>query len=166
MELENKFDIEKFLSLEGYDTEIRRSRRKNNKDGKSTNEFFTPYSIVKKMCDKVSEEDWRDPTKTYCEPCFGNGNFVVYIIWNRIQHGIDWKTALETLYGVELMEDNVQETRQRIHELLRNIAPDYNPDIANQIMDHNLVCSDFFKWDFENWCPLKEPEKKSRKKKI
>lgn len=23
-------------------------------------------------------------------------------------------------------------------------------------MGRNLVCSNFFDWDFENWCPIKE----------
>ena len=27
---------------------------------------------------------------------------------------------------------------------------------AQEIMEHNLVCSNFFDWDFENWCPIKE----------
>ena len=94
--MNNQFDIEQFLSLEGYE-ETRKDRRKNNKEGKATQEFFTPYSIVKKMCDKISERDWSNPNKTFCEPCFGNGQFVIYIIWNRLQHGIDWKTALRTL---------------------------------------------------------------------
>lgn len=67
MELENKFDIEKFLDLTGYDNEVRKARRKNNKEGVSTQEFYTPYSIVKRMCDKVSDEDWADPKKTFLE---------------------------------------------------------------------------------------------------
>lgn len=161
MELENSFNIEQFLSLEGYE-ETRKDRRKNNKNGKSTQEFFTPYSIVKRMCDKVDESDWSDPDKTFCEPCFGNGQFVIYIVWNRLQHGIDWKTALETLYGVELMQDNVYETHGRIIKLLDALDIDYDEDVAMDIMLKNLVCSDFFKWDFENWCPLPDPPQKKR----
>ena len=61
----NSFNIEKFLDLTGYDTEYRKSRRKNSKV--NTQEFFTPYSIVKKMCDKVPEEDWSNPDKVFCD---------------------------------------------------------------------------------------------------
>ena len=32
-----------------------------------TQEFFTPYSIVKKMCDSISEKDWSNPDKTFCD---------------------------------------------------------------------------------------------------
>lgn len=161
-----KFDIEKFLDLSDYATETRKSRRKNNKNGKNTAEFFTPYSIVQKMCNKVPEETWRDPEKTFLEPCFGNGNFVCYIIWNRLQHGIDWKTTLENLYGVELMQDNVEETKKRVHEMLGEICEDdYNHEVAENIMKTHLVCSDFFDWNFEEWRPFTEEEKKNIKKK-
>lgn len=149
--MNKNFNIEQFLDLTGYE-QSRLDRRKNNKEGKSTNEFFTPYSIVKKMADKVSEADWADPKKTFLEPAFGNGQFVIYIIWNRLQHGIDWKTALETCYGVELMQDNVYETHGRIIKLFDALGIDYDEDVAMDIMLKNLICSDFFEWDFENWC--------------
>ena len=75
MALENSFNIEQFLDLTGYDTEERVSRRKNSKV--NSQEFFTPYSIVLRMCNKVPEEDWANPDKTFCEPSFGNGRYDV-----------------------------------------------------------------------------------------
>ena len=163
MELESNFNIEKFLDLTGYDTKERVSRRKK------TGEFYTPYSIVKNMCDKIPEEDWSNPNKTFCEPCFGNGQLVIYIIWNRLQHGIDWKTALKTCTGVELMQDNVYETHGRIIKLFDELGIDYDEDVAMDIMLRNLVCHDFFTWNFEEWRPytsneLKLMQKKSHKK--
>lgn len=159
----NSFNIEKFLDLTGYDNEDRKSRRKNSKI--NSQEFFTPYSIVKKMCDKVPEEDWSNPGKTFCEPSFGNGQFLIYIIWNRLQHGIYWKTALETCYGVELMQDNVYETHGRIIKLFDELGIDYDEDVAMDIMLHNLVCHDFFTWNFEEWRPMTDDEIKQNKKK-
>lgn len=147
--MNNNFNIEQFLDLSDYATDKRKARRKGG--AKSTQEFFTPYEIVKKMCDKIPDEDWQNPSKTFCEPCFGNEQFVIYIIWNRIQHGIDWRTALETLYGVELIESNVDETKERIIDLFDKLNIEYDKDVAYEIMNRNLVCSDFFEWDFENW---------------
>ena len=141
--------IQKLIDIP-YATEVRVARRKGKN---STQEFFTPYEIVKKMADKIPESTWADPSKTFCEPCFGNGQFVLYIIWNRIQHGIDWETALRTCYGVELMQDNVSETYSRIIELLDALGIDYDKSVAMNIIHENLVCSDFFNWDFENWKP-------------
>ena len=73
--------IQDILSLNGYVNNVRLSRRKT---GINTQEFFTPYEIVKKMCDKVSDEEWKDPNKTFLEPCFGNGQFCLYIIYKRL----------------------------------------------------------------------------------
>lgn len=142
--------IQHLLSLDNYATEERKARRKGSK---ATSEFFTPYEIVKKMADKIPESIWADPTKTFCDPCCGNGQFILYIIWNRIQHGVDWETALRTCYGVELMQDNVSETHSRVIGLLDALNIDYDKSVAMGIMRENLVCSDFFNWDFENWKP-------------
>ena len=140
--------IQQLLDLTDYATETRKARRKGSK---STQEFFTPYEIVKKMAEKVSEEVWADPTKTFCEPCFGNGQFLLYIIWKRLTCGIEVKQVFETLYGVELMADNVAETKERIFNLLNTMQVEYNKEEIQQILDEHLVCSNFFEWDFENW---------------
>ena len=151
--MNKNFNIEQFLDLSGYATDERLSRRKGSN---STQEFFTPYSIIKKMCDKISEEDWADPEKTFCEPCFGNGQFILAIIYKRLMAGVDLMTTLKTLFGVELMEDNVQETKDRILDMLDKMEIEYHRPSVMRILNKNLVCSDFFKWDFENWCPIKE----------
>ena len=149
-------NIEQFLNIDNYATDTRVSRRKDS--DVNSQEFFTPYEIVKKMGDKIPEADWSNSEKTFLEPSFGNGQFIIYIIYNRILHGVSWKDALSTLYGVELMPDNVQETKDRIITLLSEMEIPFNKEEAMKIMDHNLVCSNFFDWDFENWCPIKEQE--------
>lgn len=159
MGLENNFNIQNFLDLTGYE-ESRKDRRKT---GEHTQEFFTPYSIVKRMCDKVSDEDWADPKKTFLEPSCGNGQFVIYVIYNRLQHGVDWKTALKTCFALDLMQDNVDEMKDRVHKMLSEICGDYVKASATRIMNKNFVCHDFFTWDFENWCELKEEIKKKKK---
>lgn len=144
-------DIEKLIDID-YATDERVARRKGSG---GTQEFYTPYSIVKKMCDKIPSEMWKDSTKTFLEPCCGNGNFCLAIVYKRLMNGVSWKDALSTLYAVELMEDNVKECKERILNLfeLLNID-DFDINIAKQILDRNIVCSDFFKWDFENWRPI------------
>ena len=146
------------MALETNYATTTRIERIKGVDG--TQEFFTPSSLVSKMCDKIPSADWSNPTKTFLEPCFGNGNFLVEIIRRRIvDYSIDWKIVLNNLYGVELMPDNVQEAKDRIIELLKSLNIDFNEQEARDIMNHNLVCSDFFKCDFENWLPI--PEAKS-----
>lgn len=146
------------MALENSYATTTRIERRKGVDG--TQEFFTPSSLVSKMCDKIPSTDWSDPTKTFLEPCFGNGNFLVEIIRRRIvDYSIDWKIVLNNLYGVELMPDNVQEAKDRIIELLKSLNINFNEQEARDIMNHNLVCSDFFKWDFENWRPISESSK-------
>ena len=145
--------IEQLLDLTNYATDTRVARRKT---GKKTQEYFTPYSIVKRMADKIPDDDWSDTTKTFLEPSFGSGQFVVYIVWNRIQHGVDWETTLKTLYGVELMADNVLECHDRVIDLLNKLCIEFDERTARKIMKKNLVCSDFFKWDFEHWRPMQD----------
>lgn len=151
-----KFNIQKFIdNYTSSNTDTRLKRRKK------TGEFYTPYSIVKKMMDKIEPEMWADPDKTFLEPSFGNGNFIIAILYRRIvEHGIDWKTALETCYGVELMQDNVDETKERIIDLFDKLNIEYDKDVVYEIMNRNLVCSDFFKWNFEEWRPYTEDELK------
>ena len=139
-----------------YATDVRKARRKT---GLKTQEFFTPRELVKRMCDKVPEDVWSDPSKRFVEPCFGNGNFLVEIIQRKIQHGSTWRQALSTTFGVELMADNVAECIERICDMLRE-EPYWDETEAREIMGRNLVCSDFFKWDFENWKPIEENKKK------
>ena len=156
METSN-FNIEQFLDLSTYATETRVARRKSNDKLKisNTNEYFTPYSIVKIMGDKVQEEKWNDPNAEFLESSFGNGQFVVYIIYNKIKHGSTWEQALSHTWGVELLESNVKETHDRVIKLLHNMNIKFDESKAIEIMEHNLVCSNFFDWDFDNWCPIK-----------
>ena len=66
----------------------------------------------------------------------------------RLASGISKKDAVKTLYGVELMQDNRDLCVRRILEI---VGPKYA-----KIVNHNIVCADFFKWDFENWKPKEE----------
>ena len=77
------FSIEQFLDLSNYATDIRVARRKNSKV--NTQEFFTPYSIVKRMCDKIPDEDWADPVKTFLESSFGSGQYDVKDFYNLMK---------------------------------------------------------------------------------
>ena len=46
---------------------------------------------------------------------------------------------------------NVDEAKERILDLLNKLNIEYDKDVAYEIMNRNIVCSDFFEWDFENW---------------
>lgn len=126
---------------------ITRSKERITKNG----EVFTPKALVEKMMDKIPVEKWSDPDATFLEPTFGSGNMLICMLERRIASGIEPMQAVKTLYGVELMQDNVDLCKDRIREVLRANKVKITKQV-NDIIDHNFVCSDFFKWDFENWC--------------
>ena len=125
---------------------ITRSKERITKNG----EVFTPKSLVEKMMDKIPEEKWKDPNSVWLEPTFGSGNMLICMLERRIASGIEPVQAVKTLYGVELMQDNVDLCKDRIREVLRANKVKIDKKV-NDIIDHNFVCSDFFKWDIENW---------------
>jgi hypothetical protein len=80
---------------------------------KQTGEVFTSLELVDEMLSKLPEEVWA-PDKTFLEPSCGDGNFLVRIVAWKIWKGSTAKQALETTYGVDMMPDNVSDSRRRI----------------------------------------------------
>lgn len=94
-------------------------------------EVYTPENIVNQMLDMCqdnfkSERDVLD--KTYLEPSCGNGNFLVKIIERKLKVAdkgenlkkvkLDVFRAYATTYGVDIMPDNVEESKQRMLQML------------------------------------------------
>lgn len=154
--MNSKFDIKDFIDNYRSDNHNEREIRRNG-----TNEVFTPFEIIENMCSKVSDDDWSDCSKTFLEPSFGIGNIILYIIWRRIMTGVPYQFVLSTLYGTELMPDNVKECKMRIMELLNRMDVKYDETEVKKIIDRNLVCTDFFDWDFDKWKPIEKEETES-----
>ena len=78
---------------------------------KDTGEVFTPMSLVNEMIDEIPLEVMNDKTKTFLDNSCGCGNFLVGL-YNRMcsQHHHTHEEAINRLYGIDLMEDNVKET--------------------------------------------------------
>ena len=115
---------------------------------------WTPPEIISKMMGMVSDELWDDPTKTMLDPTCGTGNIVVSMVLNKIYHGIDPTTALEHVYGIELQQKNVKICRERLLKIVGNTAK------HREIVKKNIVCSDFFLWNREEWRPYTTKELK------
>lgn len=143
-----------------YATDVRKSRRSGTQ---GSQEFFTPSVLVNKMLDMLPDYTWTDFTKTIVEPSAGNGNFVIACIERRLAHAKtqeDVEKAVGTIFSVELMSDNVDEQKARTRDLLHKYGYSVTKKIED-IMEYNFVCSDFFEWDFVNWCKIKNINEKS-----
>jgi hypothetical protein len=84
---------------------------------KATGEVFTPLSVITKKLDDLESYDpdiFKDPTKKFLEPSCGDGNFLSEVLIRKMQNGSTFEQALETVYGVDLMQDNVDLCRERL----------------------------------------------------
>ena len=124
---------------------------------KQTAEVFTPPELCNEMMDKLSAGSWSDVTKTFLDNSCGNGNFLVEIYKRKVDTlHFDPIESLKSIYGVELMADNVQECRHRLVEL----AVSYNVDenVARKIVERNIVCHDALTYDYEFADPDDKPK--------
>ena len=126
---------------------------------KQTAEDFTPEPLVNEMLDKLPQGVWSNPNKTFLDNSAGNGNFLVAILQRKLSLGHDPLIALSTIYGVELMPDNVEEMKDRLLVELPTLTPQ-EVKKARKIIDHNIVCHDALTWDYENWKSTKPVEAK------
>src|SRR5574344_1451140 len=132
-------------------------------------EDFTPDEIVEKMFSLVDDKIYKDFSKTYLDPCAGIGNMLVYLYKKRINKCKtldDSIKALETIYGIELMQDNIDECKKRLY----NIFIEYGNKVEgkklnnkilekiNNILNNNIVCSSIFDWDVINWKSTKQTQ--------
>lgn len=126
---------------------------------KDHGEVYTPPHIVKDMCDLLPAGMWETPFKTFLEPCCGNGNFLVEILdrkYKACQNAKDGLKALASVVGIDILPDNVQESRER---LLKQFCERFEPNeavilLASGILENNIICGDSLKimkqWEEEH----------------
>jgi type I restriction-modification system DNA methylase subunit len=107
-----------------------------------TGEIFTPIKLVNEILDKLPKELFTDADKTFCDPSAGDGNFLEQILLRKLSYSNDKTKCLKSIYGVELMSDNVEVCKQRLLSLVGNSQE--HIDIVNT----NIVCANALKYDF------------------
>lgn len=90
---------------------------KRSKRRKETAEDFTPATLVNEMLDKLPKSTW-EPNKTFCDPACGHGNMLVEVLKRKLQLKHDPTEALDSVYGTDIKEDNILETRLRLLKLV------------------------------------------------
>ena len=106
---------------------------------KATGEVFTPTPLVQEMLDKLPLEQFTDTKKTFLDPSCGDGQFLGEVLIRKIENGSTFEQALSTIYGVDLMQDNVELCRERLlcgrHDL-------------RHIVEKNIVCADGLEYNY------------------
>lgn len=124
-------------------------------------EVKTQNNEIKNMLNLVNNEIDRVDSR-FLEPACGDGNFLYEILNKKLQLALKNSKnkivnfeiqaiyGLSSLYGVELLEDNVEKTKLRLKNLLEeyffnnfklNLNEDYNKSI-NIILDLNIIHGD------------------------
>ena len=113
---------------------------------KQTAEVFTPTPLVQKMLDKLEQQDstlFSDSNKTFLDNSCGDCQFLSEVIIRKMEKSnCTLVQALKTTYGVELMEDNVNECKKRLS------GPNPTPEIL-EIVNKNIVCHDALTYDYK-----------------
>jgi hypothetical protein len=120
-------------------------------------EVFTPPEIVEAMIDLVADEAKRIDSR-FLEPACGSGNFLIPVLERKLATVAAWYggsdfekkhhvlLALMSIYGIELLEDNVHECRQSLLETVtRFFGKDADPkfvDAAKAVLAVNIVHGD------------------------
>lgn len=106
---------------------------------KATGEVFTPTVVAQHMLDTMDQTIFNDPKKTVIDNSCGDGQLISEALIRKVENGIDFEQALSTVYGVDLMEDNVELCKERLlcgREDLRHIV------------EKNIVCADALRYHY------------------
>jgi hypothetical protein len=121
---------------------------------KATGEVFTPTALVQEILDQLPEEVFTDTGKTFLEPSCGDGQFLGEVLIRKMENGSTFEQALSTIYGVDLMIDNVDLCRERLlckQEHLRHIV------------EKNIQCKDGLKYGYR-FEPMSSARQKTEEK--
>ncbi len=124
-------------------------------------EVFTHEREVTAMLDLVKQEAERIDSR-FLEPACGTGNFLVEILERKLvivekrysKNQLEYERyailALSSIYGVDILQDNVQTCRDRLlgiftHYYLTNYKKEFNPEClkaAEFILNRNILWGD------------------------
>jgi len=129
---------------------------------KETSEFFTPNVFANEMVDIFPDDAWEEE-KTFIDPACGNGQLLIFVLFRKISKGHKPLEALRTIFGCDIMRDNIKECRLRLLKIIsifETITKDHIKAVLQNIVflspkRHpkgflNYDCSFNMKYDLQN----------------
>lgn len=139
---------------------------KSKKRVRERGEVFTNPREVKAMCDLIPNDVWNNIDSTFLEPTCGNGNFLVEILERKLnlcKEPKDITRALKSIYAIDIMQDNVDESRKRLIELCSAKCVEFTNNYSqivdvmaecSEILQNNVICGDSLEimkdWEKQN----------------
>lgn len=136
-------------------------------------EVFTPAWVVEAMLDLLEEESFRIESRIL-EPACGSGNFLVGALVRKLKTvnaryaGSPFELrhngllALMNIYGIELLEDNLQECKENLLEVfLTELEPflsELDVSAAETVLNLNIVQGDALTYLTKEKEPIVLPE--------
>jgi len=106
---------------------------------KATAEVFTSTECVREILTYIPKEYLADLESTFIDKCCGDGQFLSEILIAKLENGIDFECALSTIYGVDLMQDNIELCQERLLCGREDLRP---------IVEQNIVCADALRYHY------------------
>lgn len=121
---------------------------------KSTGEVFTPTDLVREVLENMDISKFEDPIRTFLDPACGDGQFLGEVLIRKMENGSTFEQALSTIYGVDLMIDNVDLCRERLL---------CGQNHLRHIVEQNIYQADGLKFSYD-FCPMSGTRKKREEK--
>jgi 2-polyprenyl-3-methyl-5-hydroxy-6-metoxy-1,4-benzoquinol methylase len=106
---------------------------------KETAEVFTPTPLVQRVLDQLEPNTFVDINKTVLDNSCGDGQFLGEVLIRKMENGSTFEQALSTVYGVDLMQDNVELCRERLL---------CGRNDLRHIVEQNIVCADGLRYHY------------------
>ncbi len=139
--------------------QMEKSQTKSKERVRERGEVFTAEREVKAMCDLVKDETERIDSR-FLEPACGDGNFLAEILTRKLEvvkrkykkSTLDYEKnavlAISSVYGVDIMQDNVLACRDRLFKLwdkeykavCKKDTNDQTREAVKFILSKNIVC--------------------------
>lgn len=139
--------------------QMEKSQTKSKERVREHGEVFTAEREVKAMCDLVKDETERIDSR-FLEPACGDGNFLAEILTRKLEvvkrkykkSTLDYEKnavlAISSVYGVDIMQDNVLACRDRLFKLwdkeykavCKKDCNDQTREAVKFILSKNIVC--------------------------
>jgi len=147
--------------------EVKLKQVKSKKRVADHGEVFTNEREVNAMLDLVKQETERIES-TFLEPACGDGNFLAEVLRRKLnvvtdrykKSQFEWERysviAISSIYGVDILEDNAQECRERLfnifneyyQKLFKQDCKDECRRSVKYLLKHNILWGDAL--DFTN----------------
>lgn len=115
---------------------------RENERIKKTGEIFTPTVLVQKVLGGLDVNIFTDSTKTFLDNSCGNGQFLSEVLIKKLEHNISFEQALSTIYGIDIMLDNIDICRERLL---------CGQEQYRHIVERNIVCGDALTFNYDIW---------------